>query len=110
MATARAIFQAHVDDLLAETLPVALQWSMTSAVGQIQSLTIGTNTTITVPSGTTLIILIPPTTNTNALTLKGASGDTGVLLSLTKPTVIAYASGTVILNAASSTAVTAVFL
>lgn len=58
----------------------------------VVSLTTGTNT-ITVPSsGTTIttvaVTIIPPPSNTEVITLKGAGGDTGVKLHVTDPSSI----------------------
>lgn len=36
------------------------------------------------------VVLIPPVGNTQAITLKGASGDTGIALSKVAPTMIAF--------------------
>lgn len=38
------------------------------------------------------VILIPPSGNTTSLTLKGVSGDTGIALSLTAPTMLTFAT------------------
>lgn len=57
------------------------------------SLASGANT-ITVPSSSGITVkgalLIPPAGNTQTLTLKGVSGDTGVALSKTEPTFISF--------------------
>jgi hypothetical protein len=44
--------------------------------------------TITVPSGASGFVLVPPSTNTNTIQLKGVSGDTG--LSLPKASFSVY--------------------
>lgn len=62
----------------------------------IQQLASGTNV-ITPPSSAvvpTAITIIPPAGNATAITLKGVSGDTGVLLHLTQPTSLAVGSTT----------------
>lgn len=59
-------------------------------VNELKALTTGTNT-ITVPAAGTVptaVTIIPPTGNTNAMTLKGASGDTGVPLHKTVPSSV----------------------
>lgn len=61
---------------------------------QVLILASGTNT-ITLPTGTgmptpTGCIIIPDSANAVALTLKGVAGDTGITLSLTKPTVLTF--------------------
>jgi len=63
----------------------------------IQALASGANT-ITVPSSTGVTVkavtIVPPTGNTTSLTLKGVTGDTGILLDETDPTTISL-DGTV---------------
>ena len=63
--------------------------------------------TITKPAGGSTVvgcIIVPPTGNTAQITLKGVSGDTGILLHLTNPSLVSLAAGvsTFVLNAASS--------
>jgi hypothetical protein len=72
-----------------------------TTIGFTQDLTtVSGNNTVTVPTGATGFILIPPAGNMTPIVLKGASGDTGVSLHLTDPSKISLASGqtTVILN------------
>lgn len=60
----------------------------------VQALSSGANT-ITVPSSTGVtpvaVTIVPPVGNTQSLTLKGVSGDTGIALHLTDPSTIALA-------------------
>jgi hypothetical protein len=77
-----------------------------SAAIEIKTLASGANT-ITVPtSGTvpTSVTIIPPSGNTQLITLKGVSGDTGVGLHLTDPTSIGLGTAvtTFVLNAAGT--------
>jgi len=65
------------------------------------NLSSGANT-ITVPTGTKAVTIIPPTGNTVVMTLKGIAGDTGIALQLTDPSSIALTSTTFVLNAASA--------
>lgn len=103
MATMRAILQAHVDGLYPESIPLDLQWSNAASPGQLQTVTLTSgDNTLTVPAGTMLIVVKPPTTNATAIKVKGVVGDTGVLLQVNAPTVIGWASGAVILNAAAN--------
>ena len=73
----------------------------------IVSLSTGANT-ITVPSVTgftvTGVVIAPPAANTNLITIKGVSGDTGVALHKTDPSYIALDSSvaTFVLNAAAT--------
>lgn len=72
---------------------VSLSWSITAGVSDaLVDLSSGANT-VTVPTGTTLVVVIPPTANTATITAKGVSGDTGFQLSKTKPSVIAWETG-----------------
>lgn len=85
---------------------MAASWSLAAAVldAQTKDLSSGDNT-ITVPSGATVILFIPPTANTYAITVKGNAGDTGVRISKTKPTVLTWdAAGSLILNAGGAIA------
>lgn len=68
--------------------------SNTLAPGDIDilSLTTGANT-ITLPTGGSTpkgAVIIPPPGNTQALTLKGVAGDTGILLHKTEPAIITF--------------------
>lgn len=66
------------------------------AQNDIVTLASGANT-ITPPSGGTIpvsVTIIPPPGNTQTITLKGLTGDTGVSLSKTDPTSIALGSPT----------------
>jgi hypothetical protein len=62
---------------------------LTNTVHQrfLLSLVSGANT-VTIPTGTTIVALIPPPANTQTLTLKGVSGDTGINMSRTQPTIV----------------------
>lgn len=66
------------------------------------NLSSGANT-ITVPVGFTVkgATIIPPSTNTQAITLKGIAGDTGIVISSTDPTSIGFetAPANFVLNA-----------
>ena len=51
--------------------------------------------TVTLPTGGSTVVsgtIVPPAGNTQTITLKGVTGDTGVALHLTDPTTIAFAS------------------
>ena len=69
------------------------------------------NNTITVPTGVPWVgvIIVPPTTNTVALKYKTTSGDTGVVISPSLPSVFIFDSTTpslpvsLFINAASNT-------
>lgn len=67
------------------------------------ALSSGANT-IQVPAGTQYVFIVPPTNSTIAKTLKGVTGDTGILLGNANPSMFALASGqtSFVLNAAGS--------
>jgi len=84
------------------TRQVSLEWVITSGKEPVTVDLASGDNTLTVPAGTTLVVITPPTTNTVALKVKGAAGDTGWLISKTKPTPMTYDSGPAIINAASA--------
>jgi hypothetical protein len=47
---------------------------------------------VAVPAGATGVIIIPPTANAVALTLKGVTGDTGIAISPSQPSLIMFAT------------------
>lgn len=59
--------------------------------------------TITPPTGTTAVTIIPPAANTILMTLKGVTGDTGVPLHKTDPTSIGLNSAAAFCLTAAST-------
>ncbi len=76
-----------------------------------QTFTAATFAAITVPANTTAMLLIPPSGNVGTITLKGVTGDTGVLLHKTKPTCVALdTSPTVGLLCSATTVMTIVFM
>ena len=83
----------------------ALTVNFTAAVSSstVYKPTAGSNT-ITVPSGTTQVLIVFDTANAVVATLKGVGGDTGIALNLTGPVVIPVASSvtTFILSAAAN--------
>lgn len=50
-------------------------------------------TAITPPATATAACIIPPGANTNGITLKGVTGDTGIPISKTQPTVLTFVAG-----------------
>lgn len=75
-------------------------------VSTVVDLSSGDNT-ITVPTGGSsspvALIILPPSGNTTAITLKGNAGDTGVALHKTNPSVIGFdGTPTIILNAGAA--------
>lgn len=78
---------------------------------QVLNLILGANT-ITPPAGATPkgCTIVPPSTNTATLTLKGVAGDTGVVLHATDPSSLALNSPTATFVLTASAAVTALRL
>ena len=108
MATtsARSIVLGFTGDVtLAETFAAAANANSPAQV-QILTLAPGANT-ISVPTGgtaPTAVLIIPPSGNTQLMTLKGVTGDTGVPIHKTDPTNIALDStcASLVLNAAGT--------
>ncbi len=76
------------------------------AMVELQTLASGNNT-ITVPTAGTVptaVTIVPPTDNTNAITLKGVNGDTGIRIHDTDPTSLALDDSVTsfVLNAADT--------
>jgi hypothetical protein len=79
-------------DISTQVIQSALENTVSPGMEVIQTLASGANTiTAPVVSGivVTALTIIPPAGNTNLITLKGVSGDTGIALHKTDPTVIA---------------------
>jgi hypothetical protein len=81
-------------DVVAGFILAAAVNASASAQEEIKQLVLGANT-ITVPTGGSTVFpnsvtIVPPAGNTTALTLKGVTGDTGILLHPTDPTTIAF--------------------
>ena len=58
-----------------------------------QAFVAATFAAVSVPAGTTGVWVVPPASNAGAITLKGVTGDTGVLLHLTQASFFSLASG-----------------
>jgi hypothetical protein len=87
---ASARFQAHADGLVGGDFPVDFAWSSFLAIGTRQEGTLpaGDSLFITYP-GTTLVIIVPPATNTNPIVMKGTNpGDVGIALAPHRPTIL----------------------
>src|SRR5690242_2468757 len=93
----RATTIAFSGDITASETFSAANNTTTPAQINIQTLASGANT-ITPPTvgsgGATAVTIIPPAGNTATITLKGVSGDTGVVLHKTDPTTVALNSPT----------------
>lgn len=105
---ARSIAINLTGDVILNSIYSAAQNAASPGSTTIHALTTGSNT-ITVPTVTGFTVkaatIIPPSANTNALTLKGIAGDTGIAISKTDPTSIAFetAPANFVINAAANT-------
>ena len=93
MAAAALIakFFAQLRDGAAGDQDVALAWDIAAPAGLLftQTLVAGAFNSVNFPPTYTLLIIIPPTTNTQAVLLKSVTGDDGVALHRTLPSVLA---------------------
>ena len=76
-----------------ETVSLTLTNSSASGAVTTTALASGANT-ISVPTGALWCIVVPPSGNTTALTLKGNGADTGVGLHPSQASILALANGT----------------
>lgn len=69
-------------------------------------------TAITPPAAATAALIIPPSANTNAITLKGVTGDTGIPISKTQPTLLTLVAGSTfgLTIATGATVITIVYM
>jgi hypothetical protein len=74
-----------------ETISLSLTNSSASGAATFTTLASGFNT-INVPSGSLWVIIVPPSGNTTSLTLKGITGDTGIVLHPSQPSLIGLAA------------------
>jgi len=90
---ARTITINLTGDFIADKIFAAAQNAVSPGAVTIHELVIGANT-IVVPLATGVTVkgatIIPPSTNVQSLILKGVTGDTGITLSKTDPTSIAF--------------------
>lgn len=94
VAATRVITIAFSGDVVGTNALSAASNAASAGSVEVKTLSSGANT-ITVPTGgttPTACTIVPPAANTQTLTLKGVTGDTGVGLHLTDPTSIALAS------------------
>lgn len=92
----RGITIAFTGDVIADNTFSAAESIVSPGQIDIVSLSSGANT-ITPPSGGTTpkaVTIVPPAGNNNTITLKGITGDTGVVLHKTDPSSIALNSST----------------
>ncbi len=103
-ASAIISITGSVTGLPTGTKKLAGQIISTTAISIITDVILASgDNTITVPTGATAVLIQPPLANAIALTLKGAGGDTGILLHKIYPTLVSLSAGqtTLIINAGS---------
>lgn len=90
----RAITIQFTIDIQASNTFQAVDNTASPAQIEVKQLASGANTITPPTSGVTAkaVTIIPPAGNTNSITLKGISGDTGVAIHKTDPTTIALDS------------------
>lgn len=94
--------------------PISIPLASAVDATQVLSLSSG-NTTITVPTGSTLCVILGPNAvnpqpnplNSQTLTVKGVAGDTGIAVSAKYPTMISWdtAPASFVINSTGSAAV-----
>jgi hypothetical protein len=100
---------AEEDGLNWQQIFSAASATTSPAVNTIQALTTGNNT-ITVPTGSKAVTIIPPSTNTQSITLKGVDADTGIALSLIDPSSISLSGvSSFVLNVGGAVTVRLIF-
>src|SRR5262245_23684854 len=82
------LLTAFVRATEAGDLDIRESWTINSPAGLVfqQTLTQAAFNTISFTSGKTMLMVIPPTSNTQNVTLKGVTGDTGTNLNVALPT------------------------
>lgn len=104
VSATRSIAIHFTGDVISDKIYSASDNAVSPGSVTIHALVSGDNT-ITVPSVTGITVkgatIIPPSSNVEAIILKGVGGDTGITLSKTDPTSIAFetAPTNIILNA-----------
>lgn len=106
MASATVSLSVNTSGLLPGGGGASLSTLLSAPIGEVlvQTLVLGNNS-IAVPSGATYVLIQPPSANTVALTLKGVSGDTGIVIHPSNWFLLSLASSVTsfVINAASAT-------
>lgn len=92
VTSTRVITITFAEDLSANLSFAAAENEDSPGDVDVLTLAAGANT-ITLPTGGTTVTgatIVPPSTNTATITLKGVTGDTGIILSKTDPTSITF--------------------
>jgi hypothetical protein len=83
-----------------------------TAVGTIQYVTLAPATfqAVTIPTGATCVIIQPPSGNSQTLKLKAVTGDQGIDIHKTYPTLVSFDTGATALGLLSAGTVTGIEL
>lgn len=100
-----AFLRCQVDGGDSGSKIVSIDWTLSAPLLQVDTTTLtqGGDTTITVPTGAKLCVLVPPSDNVLTLTLKGNTGDTGVGIDPNEPTVLAPVDSSFIITTGAGT-------
>jgi hypothetical protein len=91
--TGTLTFSGTITGLPSGTRNLSSAVALASAVDQSQQIILASGfNSITVPSGATGCVITPPAGNAVALTLKGVTGDTGIPMHPTFPTIPMFAT------------------
>lgn len=95
-----------------EAVDVTIASVPTNVGGRVTTTVNGfSNLTALTPAAATAVCIIPPSANANTITLKGVTGDTGIALSKTQPTIVSItAAATWGLTTSAATVLTLVFM
>lgn len=107
-SSTRRIELGFTGDVATQATVAAATNTLSPAITNLVSLASGANT-ITPPTGGSspkALTIIPPSGNVVTITLKGVTGDTGILLHPTDPTTIALGSTTNTLTITTSAILT----
>lgn len=94
VASTRVVTLVFTGDVTGSEIISSAPNALSAGSIEIKTLASGLNT-ITVPTGgttPTAVTIVPPAGNTQSITLKGVTGDTGIALHLTDPTSLTLAS------------------
>lgn len=99
----RSIVITMTGDVSAQASPAAAENTAAPGSIEVKNLANGANT-ITPPTGTKAVTIIPPAGNTTSITFKGVSGDTGLRLHNTDPSSFSFnaAADTFVLTAGAA--------
>lgn len=90
---AEILIQGEITGLPTGSKKISVRISDDNPIGQVTDvdLALGANT-ITVPSAADGVVIVPPASNTSTIILKGVTGDTGVGISPSAPTLLMFSA------------------